>query len=70
MLESQQLELENRRSSMMTMEILLAELNAERTAKNEEIQRLKVYFCSNIYKYNINILELYFQMLFCLDFKK
>lgn len=26
----------------MTMEILLAELNAERAAKNEEIQRLKV----------------------------
>ncbi|XP_055087286.1 kinesin-like protein KIF15-B [Periophthalmus magnuspinnatus] len=40
-LESQERELENRRSSMMTMEILLAELNAERTAKNEEIQRLK-----------------------------
>ncbi|XP_041827178.1 kinesin-like protein KIF15-B [Melanotaenia boesemani] len=41
-LESQEQELENRRSSMMTMEILLAELNAERAAKNEEIQRLKV----------------------------
>ncbi|KAG7238511.1 hypothetical protein INR49_030784 [Caranx melampygus] len=40
-LENQERELENRRSSMMTMEILLAELNAERTAKNEEIQRLK-----------------------------
>uniref|UniRef100_A0A3Q1F8M0 Kinesin family member 15 n=1 Tax=Acanthochromis polyacanthus TaxID=80966 RepID=A0A3Q1F8M0_9TELE len=40
-LESQEQELESRRSSMMTMEILLAELNAERTAKNEEIQRLK-----------------------------
>ncbi|XP_072314435.1 kinesin-like protein KIF15 [Eucyclogobius newberryi] len=40
-LESQERELENRRSSMMTMEILLAELNAERTAKNGEIQRLK-----------------------------
>ncbi|KAK7904386.1 hypothetical protein WMY93_016993 [Mugilogobius chulae] len=40
-LESQERELENRRSSMMTMEILLAELNAERAAKNEEIQRLK-----------------------------
>ncbi|XP_067470314.1 kinesin-like protein KIF15 [Thunnus thynnus] len=40
-LESQERELENRRSSMMTMEILLTELNAERTAKNEEIQRLK-----------------------------
>uniref|UniRef100_A0A3B4T4P6 Kinesin family member 15 n=1 Tax=Seriola dumerili TaxID=41447 RepID=A0A3B4T4P6_SERDU len=40
-LESQERELENRRSSMMTMEILLAELNHERTAKNEEIQRLK-----------------------------
>ncbi|XP_037551279.1 kinesin-like protein KIF15-B [Nematolebias whitei] len=39
--ESQEQELENRRSSMMTMEILLVELNAERTAKNEEIQRLK-----------------------------
>lgn len=40
-LESQERELENRRSSMMTMEILLTELNAERTAKNEEIHRLK-----------------------------
>ncbi|XP_071767078.2 kinesin-like protein KIF15 [Centroberyx gerrardi] len=40
-LESQERELESRRSSMMTMEILLAELNAERTAKNDEIQRLK-----------------------------
>ncbi|KAK2826058.1 hypothetical protein Q5P01_020272 [Channa striata] len=40
-LESQERELENRRSSMMTMEVLLAELNAERAAKNEEIQRLK-----------------------------
>ncbi|XP_028251152.1 kinesin-like protein KIF15 [Parambassis ranga] len=40
-LESQEKELENRRSSMLTMEILLAELNAERAAKNEEIQRLK-----------------------------
>nr|XP_057945952.1 kinesin-like protein KIF15-B isoform X2 [Doryrhamphus excisus] len=40
-LESQERELENRRSSMMTMEILLVELNAERAAKNEEIQRLK-----------------------------
>lgn len=41
-LESQERELENRRTSMMTMEILLSELNAERAAKNEEIQRLKV----------------------------
>lgn len=41
-LESQERELESRRSSMITMEVLLAELNAERTAKNEEIQRLKV----------------------------
>uniref|UniRef100_A0A3B1K1Q5 Kinesin family member 15 n=1 Tax=Astyanax mexicanus TaxID=7994 RepID=A0A3B1K1Q5_ASTMX len=41
-LESQERELESRRSSMMTMEVLLAELSAERTAKNEEIQRLKV----------------------------
>uniref|UniRef100_A0A8C5E1D0 Kinesin motor domain-containing protein n=1 Tax=Gouania willdenowi TaxID=441366 RepID=A0A8C5E1D0_GOUWI len=41
-LESQERELENRRSSMMTMEVLLAELNAERAAKNEEIQRLKM----------------------------
>ncbi|XP_047466800.1 kinesin-like protein KIF15-A isoform X2 [Mugil cephalus] len=40
-LEIQERELENRRSSMMTMEILLAELNAERSAKNEEIERLK-----------------------------
>lgn len=41
-LENQERELENRRSSMMTMEILLTELNAERAAKNEEIQRLTV----------------------------
>ncbi|KAK1791309.1 hypothetical protein P4O66_013322, partial [Electrophorus voltai] len=41
-LESQERELESRRSSMMTMEVLLSELNAERVAKNEEIQRLKV----------------------------
>ncbi|CAN9502128.1 unnamed protein product [Ophioblennius macclurei] len=41
MLENQERELENRRSSMMTMEVLLAELNAERSAKNEEIERLK-----------------------------
>lgn len=47
--ESQEQELENRRSSMMTMEILLVELNAERTAKNEEIQRLKVYICAKTY---------------------
>ncbi|KAM3871379.1 kinesin-like protein KIF15 [Diretmus argenteus] len=40
-LENQERELENRRSSMMSMEILLTELNAERAAKNEEIQRLK-----------------------------
>ncbi|XP_077587394.1 kinesin-like protein KIF15 isoform X2 [Stigmatopora nigra] len=40
-LEIQERELENRRSSMMTMEILLAELNSERAAKNEEIRRLK-----------------------------
>uniref|UniRef100_A0A8C9ZCZ3 Kinesin family member 15 n=1 Tax=Sander lucioperca TaxID=283035 RepID=A0A8C9ZCZ3_SANLU len=41
-LDSQERELENRRSSMMTMEVLLTELNAERTAKNQEIQRLKM----------------------------
>lgn len=41
--ESQERELESRRSSMMTMEILLTELTAERAAKNEEIQRIKVY---------------------------
>ncbi|KAI5611764.1 kinesin-like protein KIF15, partial [Silurus asotus] len=41
LLENQEKELESRRSSMMTMEVLLAELNAERTAKNDEIQRLK-----------------------------
>lgn len=44
MLENQERELENRRSSMMTMEILLAELNAERAGKNFEIQRLKVLY--------------------------
>ncbi|XP_056596432.1 kinesin-like protein KIF15-A isoform X2 [Triplophysa dalaica] len=40
-LECQERELESRRSSMMTMEVLLEELNAERTAKNQEIDRLK-----------------------------
>ncbi|XP_061699754.1 kinesin-like protein KIF15 isoform X3 [Syngnathoides biaculeatus] len=40
-IESQERELDDRRSSLMTMEILLAELNAERAAKNEEIRRLK-----------------------------
>uniref|UniRef100_A0A8C8EMY1 Kinesin motor domain-containing protein n=1 Tax=Oncorhynchus tshawytscha TaxID=74940 RepID=A0A8C8EMY1_ONCTS len=45
-LECQERELENRRSSMLTMEVLLTELNSERAAKNEEIQRLKVgFFC-------------------------
>ncbi|KAK0143351.1 Kinesin-like protein KIF15-A [Merluccius polli] len=34
-------ELESCRSSMITMEILLAEHNSERSAKNSEIQRLK-----------------------------
>uniref|UniRef100_A0A8C7RFB4 Kinesin motor domain-containing protein n=1 Tax=Oncorhynchus mykiss TaxID=8022 RepID=A0A8C7RFB4_ONCMY len=43
-LECQERELENRRSSMLTMEVLLTELNSERAAKNEEIQRLKVLF--------------------------
>ncbi|TRY85885.1 hypothetical protein DNTS_011911 [Danionella cerebrum] len=41
LLESQERELESRRSSMITMEVLLQELNAERTAKNQEIDRLK-----------------------------
>uniref|UniRef100_A0A8C1D6L8 Kinesin-like protein n=1 Tax=Cyprinus carpio carpio TaxID=630221 RepID=A0A8C1D6L8_CYPCA len=41
-LECQERELESRRSSMITMEVLLKELNAERTAKNQEIDRLKV----------------------------
>ncbi|XP_048014234.1 kinesin-like protein KIF15-A isoform X1 [Megalobrama amblycephala] len=40
-LECQERELESRRSSMITMEVLLQELNAERTAKNQEIDRLK-----------------------------
>ncbi|XP_063040625.1 kinesin-like protein KIF15 isoform X2 [Engraulis encrasicolus] len=40
-LESQERELESRRSSMATMELLLTELNAERSAKNDEISRLK-----------------------------
>ncbi|KAI2648072.1 Kinesin-like protein KIF15-A [Labeo rohita] len=40
-LECQERELESRRSSMITMEVLLTELNAERTAKNQEIDRLK-----------------------------
>lgn len=47
-LESQERELESRRSSMMTMEILLTELNTERAAKNEEIQRLKVCLFLNL----------------------
>ncbi|KAM6961222.1 kinesin-like protein KIF15 [Aplochiton taeniatus] len=42
LLQSRERELESRRSSMMSMEVLLAELNAERTAKNQEIQRLTV----------------------------
>lgn len=42
LLASQERELESRRSSLMTMEVLVLELNAERAAKNEEIQRLKV----------------------------
>ena len=40
---SQILELESRRSSMMTMELLLTEQNSERADKNAEIQRLKVH---------------------------
>ncbi|KAI7811668.1 kinesin-like protein KIF15-A isoform X2 [Triplophysa rosa] len=40
-LECQERELESRRSSMITMEVLLEELNSERTAKNQEIDRLK-----------------------------
>ncbi|KAK5886292.1 hypothetical protein CesoFtcFv8_017340 [Champsocephalus esox] len=47
-LESQERELENRRSSMMTVEVLLAELNTERAAKNDDIQKLKIYLCSNV----------------------
>lgn len=43
LLENQEKELESRRTSMMTMEVLLTELNAERTAKNDEIQRLRVH---------------------------
>ncbi len=42
MLEYQERELESRCSSMITMEVLLIDLNAERTAKNQEIDRLKV----------------------------
>uniref|UniRef100_A0A8C9ZD44 Kinesin family member 15 n=1 Tax=Sander lucioperca TaxID=283035 RepID=A0A8C9ZD44_SANLU len=52
-LDSQERELENRRSSMMTMEVLLTELNAERTAKNQEIQRLKVCLCIKCLVYKI-----------------
>ncbi|XP_064784234.1 kinesin-like protein KIF15-A isoform X4 [Oncorhynchus masou masou] len=37
----QVIELESRCSSMMTMEVPLTELNYERAAKNEEIQKLK-----------------------------
>lgn len=51
-LESQERELENRRSSMKTMEILLAELNAERAAKNEKIQRLNVHIYLCLPKFN------------------
>lgn len=47
LLENQEKELESRRSSMMTMEVLLAELNAERMAKNDEIQRLRVHTHTN-----------------------
>ncbi|XP_028821663.1 kinesin-like protein KIF15 isoform X2 [Denticeps clupeoides] len=41
LLENQERELESRRSSMITMELLLTELNTERTTKSAEIQRLK-----------------------------
>lgn len=57
MLENQERELENRRSSMMTMEILLNELNAERAAKNEEIQRLKVF---SLYRFAFRIDRKYY----------
>ncbi|MBN3282394.1 KI15A protein, partial [Polyodon spathula] len=44
-LEGQERELQNRRSSMVTLEILVTELNSERVAKNEEILRLKGQLC-------------------------
>lgn len=56
-LESQERELENRRSSMMTMEILLTELTTERTAKNEEIQRLKVDCVLPKFSFQVEILS-------------
>uniref|UniRef100_A0A668AXD8 Kinesin family member 15 n=1 Tax=Myripristis murdjan TaxID=586833 RepID=A0A668AXD8_9TELE len=56
-LENQERELESRRSSMVTMEILLAELNAERAAKNEEIQRLKVHLCGLPELFEVEVLR-------------
>ncbi|RXM28210.1 Kinesin-like protein KIF15-A [Acipenser ruthenus] len=44
-LEGQERELQNRRSSMVTLEMLVTELNSERVAKNDEILRLKGQLC-------------------------
>ncbi|MBN3305509.1 KIF15 protein, partial [Amia calva] len=44
-LDTQERELVNRRSSMVTLEVLVKEMNAERMAKNEEILRLKGQLC-------------------------
>lgn len=63
-LECQERELESRRSSMITMEVLLQELNAERTAKNQEIDRLKVILMhtntsSSHFSYRVNLTYYY-----------
>nr|XP_015212336.1 PREDICTED: kinesin-like protein KIF15 [Lepisosteus oculatus] len=44
-LEAQEQELENRRSSIVTLEMLVKEFSAERLAQNEEILRLKAQLC-------------------------
>lgn len=63
-LECQERELESRRSSMITMEVLLQELNAERTAKNQEIDRLKVMLTHtntsrSHFSYRVNLTDYY-----------
>ncbi|XP_067857923.1 kinesin-like protein KIF15 [Heptranchias perlo] len=44
-LDSQQKELDDRRASLATLEVLLREMELERTAKNEEILQLKSQLC-------------------------
>uniref|UniRef100_UPI00398F1ABE kinesin-like protein KIF15 isoform X3 n=1 Tax=Pristiophorus japonicus TaxID=55135 RepID=UPI00398F1ABE len=46
-LESQQRELDDRRASQATLELLLSEMDLERTAKNEQILQLKSQLCES-----------------------